>query len=158
MGDDHSNKQQRAQMPDSSPTAGGDSSQADVSVDLNEGNGGLMMPKYMLPQNDPAYTEILNRDHSDLVSKAEVMAIFNKQPFRTYSKDEIRDRYSAFFPIRAMRAAWKRGDMDYDPDVDYPKEEEAKKEEAKMLEAKMEEAKKKKEEAKEEEVKKEGQE
>ncbi|XXG94883.1 hypothetical protein Hte_001142 [Hypoxylon texense] len=74
-----------------------------------------LLPKWMLPQNDPAYTELLNRDHSDLVSRAEAMAIFRKQPPRTYSKEEMRARYSAFFPVRDMMAAWKRGDMDYDP-------------------------------------------
>ncbi|KAI4860598.1 hypothetical protein F4820DRAFT_452744 [Hypoxylon rubiginosum] len=92
--------------------------QSRTDPDVNEEEDGLsLMPKYMLPQNDPAYAELLNRDHSDLVSRAEVMAIFRKQPSRAYSKEEIRARYSAFFPVRDMMAAWKRGDMEYDPDA-----------------------------------------
>ncbi|KAI1780216.1 hypothetical protein F4818DRAFT_402143 [Hypoxylon cercidicola] len=90
--------------------------QSHTDSDANEEDTGLI-PKYMLPQNDPAYTELLNRDHSDLVSRAEAMAIFRKQPSHTYSKEEIRARYSAFFPVRDMMAAWKRGDMEYDPDA-----------------------------------------
>ncbi|KAI1759820.1 hypothetical protein GGR53DRAFT_526802 [Hypoxylon sp. FL1150] len=128
MGNSESDKQE-TQMADNSggdPLPKPELSQVDSSSheDCEE-----LMPKYMLPQDDPAYKELLTRDRSDLVSKAEAMAIFNKQPSRSYSKDEIRTRYSAFFPIRDMMAAWKRGDMDYDPDVANKKKEEEGKEE-----------------------------
>ncbi|KAL7629641.1 hypothetical protein AAE478_001163 [Parahypoxylon ruwenzoriense] len=84
-----------------------------------------MVPKYMLPQNDPAYQELLHRDHSDLVRKSEVDAIFRQQSFQTIPKDEMRERYRAFFPVREQMAAWKRGE-EYDPDTpmdDEPQEE-----------------------------------
>ncbi|KAI2472401.1 hypothetical protein F4781DRAFT_445355 [Annulohypoxylon bovei var. microspora] len=72
-----------------------------------------MVAKYMLPQNDPAFTELLNRDRSDLVSKAEAKAILQKQEFRSYSKEEMRARYSALFPTNEALKAWDRGD-EYD--------------------------------------------
>ncbi|OTA97509.1 hypothetical protein M434DRAFT_7979 [Hypoxylon sp. CO27-5] len=75
-----------------------------------------LIPKYMLPQNDPAYYELLNREPTDLVSLAEAKAIFAKQPFRTIPMAEMRARYSAFIRVRDQMAAWDRGE-EYDPDA-----------------------------------------
>ncbi|KAI1100586.1 hypothetical protein F4804DRAFT_348406 [Jackrogersella minutella] len=86
----------------------------DISDNTDEDDS--LVPKYMLPQNDPAFFELLNRDRSDLVSRAEANAIFSQQEFRTISKDEMRARYRAFFPVRDQMAAWRRGE-DYDPEA-----------------------------------------
>lgn len=81
-----------------------------------------MVPKNLLPQNDPAYTELLNRDPSDLVLLSDVHAIKSQQDFRTIPKDEMRARYSAFFPVRDEMAAYERGDQYFDPDAPGMKE------------------------------------
>ncbi|KAI0148199.1 hypothetical protein F4776DRAFT_673469 [Hypoxylon sp. NC0597] len=75
-----------------------------------------LIPKYMLPQNDPAYYELLNREPTDLVSLAEANAIFAKQPFRTIPMAEMRARYSAYFRVRDEMEAWERGE-EYDPET-----------------------------------------
>ncbi|KAI2623524.1 hypothetical protein GGS26DRAFT_593616 [Hypomontagnella submonticulosa] len=82
---------------------------------LDDGDDTLV-PKYMLPQNDPAYFELLNRDHSDLVRRSEANAIWCSQEAKPIPKEEMRARYSAFFPIREQMAAWKSG-YEYDPNA-----------------------------------------
>ncbi|KAI0386017.1 hypothetical protein F5Y04DRAFT_245230 [Hypomontagnella monticulosa] len=75
-----------------------------------------LVPKYMLPQNDPAYFELLTRDHSDLVRRSEANAIWCQQEAKSIPKEEMRARYSAFFPVREQMAAWKSG-YEYDPNA-----------------------------------------
>ncbi|OTB06584.1 hypothetical protein M426DRAFT_9363 [Hypoxylon sp. CI-4A] len=71
-----------------------------------------MIAKWLLPQNDSAYKEPLNRD-IDFVSYSEAAAILDEQPFRTYSMDETRYRYSAAFTAQETTDDWKRGEPGY---------------------------------------------
>ncbi|KAI1659704.1 hypothetical protein F4813DRAFT_401307 [Daldinia decipiens] len=68
-----------------------------IDVSTEEDRDEKMIPKHTLPQNDPAYHELLHRDNSDLVRLSEANTIFHAQPFRTIPKAEMRARYSGIF-------------------------------------------------------------
>ncbi|KAK6953977.1 hypothetical protein Daesc_003939 [Daldinia eschscholtzii] len=68
-----------------------------IDVSTDEDKVERYIPKYMLPQNDPAYFDLLHRDSSDMVRVSEANAIFHSQASHTFSKEEIRTRYSGIF-------------------------------------------------------------
>ncbi|KAF3066604.1 hypothetical protein GL218_09062 [Daldinia childiae] len=68
-----------------------------IDISIDEDGDEKMISKHTLPQNDPAYYELLHRDSSDLVRLSEANAIFHAQPFRTIPKAEMRARYSGIF-------------------------------------------------------------
>ncbi|KAI2776773.1 hypothetical protein F4815DRAFT_503007 [Daldinia loculata] len=68
-----------------------------IDLSIDEDKDEKMIPKHILPQNDPAYHELLHRDGSDLVRLSEANTIFHAQPFRTIPKAEMRARYSGIF-------------------------------------------------------------
>ncbi|OTB14192.1 hypothetical protein K445DRAFT_13202 [Daldinia sp. EC12] len=68
-----------------------------IDVSTDEDKVERYIPKYMLPQNDPAYFDLLHRDSSDMARVSEANAIFHTQASHTFSKEEMRARYSGIF-------------------------------------------------------------
>ncbi|KAI5922500.1 hypothetical protein F4810DRAFT_711365 [Camillea tinctor] len=68
--------------------------------------------KWRLPQNDPAYRHLLERD-CPYALQSEVHAIARQQPFRTYKLSEMRQRYSGVIAHKAEEDSCKRGEDDY---------------------------------------------
>ncbi|KAI1372646.1 hypothetical protein F4677DRAFT_449130 [Hypoxylon crocopeplum] len=83
---------------------------AEIIPAITDEDDDTLIPKYMLPQNDPAYYELLNRDHSDLVRRSEAEAIFRQQEVRSIPKDSMRARYSAFISVREEMRAYDIGE------------------------------------------------
>ncbi|CAJ2501361.1 Uu.00g042140.m01.CDS01 [Anthostomella pinea] len=69
-----------------------------------------MIPKWKLPQNDPAYRELINRDGRPYVFAWEVTAIVSKPGPAVYSMSEAEDRYAGMFARYQQERAWARGE------------------------------------------------
>ncbi|KAI1078259.1 hypothetical protein F5B20DRAFT_548586 [Whalleya microplaca] len=69
-----------------------------------------LVPKFALPQNDPDFRPLLDRDEGGFVRQSEVNAIMERRTFRTIPMSEVRERYSGIVKLREEQAAWARGD------------------------------------------------
>ncbi|KAI1502351.1 hypothetical protein F5X99DRAFT_408081 [Biscogniauxia marginata] len=79
--------------------------------------------KWRLPQNDPAYRELIDRDDLPGVRQSEVHAVALASPFRTFTIDEMRARYSGILQhARDEEARLSGRDQDRDQDLDYDAE------------------------------------
>ncbi|KAH9998057.1 hypothetical protein F4779DRAFT_636167 [Xylariaceae sp. FL0662B] len=75
-----------------------------------EPNHDPLVAKYTLPQNDPDFRPLLDRDEGGFVRQSEVNAIMERRPFRTIPMSEVRARYSGIIRVREELAAFERGD------------------------------------------------
>ncbi|KAI1204232.1 uncharacterized protein F4807DRAFT_472382 [Annulohypoxylon truncatum] len=86
-----------------------------------------MVAKSKLPQNDPAFTELLNREPGDFVSRAEAEATLWMKKFRSYSKDEMLALYGDPFASEEALRAWNGGeeyDLEAAPKAEHTEREE----------------------------------
>ncbi|KAI1640127.1 hypothetical protein F4809DRAFT_638048 [Biscogniauxia mediterranea] len=68
--------------------------------------------KWRLPQNDPAYRELIERD-VPYALQSEVNAIARRQAFRSYTVAEMRERYSGMVAHRRREDRCRRGEDAY---------------------------------------------